>query len=188
VRSTLRLVSRIAAARKGPRIFKLKGRYGIYSLPHFGHQASRPGHDRLLRAVCLHRTLAQNQVANAREGMAAESGGGAASARRPVRVYSLCLLYQGMPELLVERHPVSPMPTFVLCLKECAMTRPLHALVGDDKLAAWLARQISQQARQDARASSSLNLARTWRAKPARGPERELHQLNPFRARSQQCY
>src|SRR5260370_41600415 len=38
--------------------------------------------------------------------MAAESGG-AASARRPVRVYSLCLLYHGMPELLVERHPVS---------------------------------------------------------------------------------
>jgi len=30
-----------------------------------------------------------------------------ASARRPVRVYSLCLLHHGMPELLVERHPVS---------------------------------------------------------------------------------
>ena len=45
--------------------------------------------------------------------MAAESGG-AASARRPVRVYSLCLLYHGMPELLVERHPVSCGPATLL--------------------------------------------------------------------------
>jgi len=36
--------------------------------------------------------LAQNQVGNAREGWAAESEG-AASARRPVRVYSLSVLY-----------------------------------------------------------------------------------------------
>src|SRR5215210_1402236 len=66
-----------------------------------GGKGSRSGPDELLRAICLDRAVAEDDDADAAEGMEAEPRG-PRKARRPLRVYSLRLLLDLVPELLVE--------------------------------------------------------------------------------------
>ena len=71
--------------------------------------------DQFLRAICLDRAVAEDHDADAAEGMAAEPRG-PRKARRPLRMHSLRLLLDLVPELLVEQR---------------ALSRPRRAAAGD---------------------------------------------------------
>src|SRR5690348_3471145 len=66
-----------------------------------GGEGSRPGHDEFLRAIRLDRTLSADEIAGAGERVETVAGR-ARKARRALRVHSLRLLLDLMPELLVE--------------------------------------------------------------------------------------
>ena len=76
--------------------------------------AAAPGSDQgsgarslgLLRPARLDRAVAEDRQPAAGEGMAAVAGG-AVEARRPLRVHPVRLLLDVVPELLVERRPLS---------------------------------------------------------------------------------
>ena len=71
-----------------------------------GGEGPDPGSHEFLRAICLDRALAEDQDADAAEGMEAEPRG-SREARRTLRMHSLRLLLDILPELLVERRPLS---------------------------------------------------------------------------------
>src|SRR5260370_30024157 len=67
-----------------------------------GGQGPGAGSDQFLCAICLDRTVAENDLADAAEGMEAESRG-PRKARRALRMHSLRVLLDLVPELLVEQ-------------------------------------------------------------------------------------
>jgi hypothetical protein len=75
----------------------IRGPVTIYPLPHL--PGARP--DRLLRTAAICRAMAQDSHAVSPQGAAAIKTG-SREARRPLRVHSVRLLLDGMPELLVD--------------------------------------------------------------------------------------
>ena len=86
---------------------EIKGTVRIYPLPHMPVVKDLvPDLTHVLRAVRLDRAVAEDHDADAGEGMAAEPRG-PREARRALRVHPVRLLLDLVPELLVERRPLS---------------------------------------------------------------------------------
>jgi hypothetical protein len=85
----------------------VKGRgQDLSAAAHAGGQGPGARPDQFLRPVRLDRAVAADHHADAAEGMAAEPRG-PREARRPLRVHPVRLLLDLVPELLVERRPLS---------------------------------------------------------------------------------